>query len=213
MRYSWHQQSQENVAWVFRLSLWIDPHSGHVRLVLRGSTATTWMPLSVALCVKNFTLAVVKQGASTLAANEPNLLAAGKRPDAHPVVGDEPEDAIVVRLSRVFAQFDDAFLVVGFLRCLGVGPPWRCNEMSAWPVRAKSQRVSKYIKFCRSYLRERRPRSRAARSRYRRAALKRIEEQLRLLLRGRRQLETHHQLHAFIEEFLPCFNAAPRCHA
>jgi hypothetical protein len=128
MRYSGHQQSQENVAWVFRLSLWIDPHSGHVRLVLRGSTATTWMPLSVALCVKNFTLAVVKQGASTLAANEPNLLAAGKRPDAHPVVGDEPEDAIVVRLRRVFAQFDDAFRVVGFLRCLGVGPPCRCNE-------------------------------------------------------------------------------------
>ncbi len=120
MRYSGHRQSQENVAWVFRLSLWIDPHSGHVRLVLRGSTATTWMPLSVALCVKNFTLAVVKQGASTLAANKPNLLAAGKRPDAHPVVGDEPEDAIVVRLRRVFAQFDDAFRVVGFLRCLGV---------------------------------------------------------------------------------------------
>jgi hypothetical protein len=62
-----------------------------------------------------------KQGALTVTADDRNLRASTKRPDAHRVVAGETEDPVVARLSGVLAKPDDAVTVVGLLRGVGSG--------------------------------------------------------------------------------------------
>jgi hypothetical protein len=55
------------------------------------------------------------------AADERNLHPVDDRLDAHHIVADQPEYAIVVGLGRVLAQSDDSLWSVGLLRLIGVG--------------------------------------------------------------------------------------------
>jgi hypothetical protein len=54
-------------------------------------------------------------------ANERNRHSTSERPDADRVVGNKAQDAIVVWLSGMLAEFDNAFLLAGFLRRVGIG--------------------------------------------------------------------------------------------
>jgi hypothetical protein len=69
----------------------------------------------------DFALAKCEQSALAFAADERNLHPADERPDAHHVIGDEAEYAIVVGLGGMLAESDNSLSSGGFLRRVGVG--------------------------------------------------------------------------------------------
>lgn len=147
-----------------------------------------------------------EQGALALAADEMDLLAPTEQPDAHRVLGGEPEDAVIVGLSRVLAEPAQA-LTSGLISISHLGNGAHCSlrgQTKARPHIGIGQLVQ--IELARFACRMRAFGQVIAR---RVAALQRLAQ--RLLLSARRlQLDVGNEFHASsIDAFEECFNQEP----
>lgn len=143
------------------------------------------MAFTIGLVDRSLALAVGKRGARALATDEGNLHAVSERLDAHRVVGNEAEDAIMAGLGGVLTVPDET--AVGRLRRGGVG---NLGDAPHSSLRRKSELFPHAVvdKFLNGILARGARLETALRNRVAAgiAAFERIAERLRLLGRWRR---------------------------